>query len=493
MSPRRLAAVPDAPRRGWGLIRVSKARGREDLISPELQRTAIEDHARHAGIEITAWREVLDESASRDRSGWWATLEEAVSQVEAGGLDVVVVWKYSRAARHRRRWAIALDRIEVAGGSLESATEGLDTTTSTGRLARGMLAELAAWEAERIGETWKETHARRRQQGLPHSGAARFGYRYDRHAGYTIDPDTGPILADLYRRYLAGEGHTTLARWLNRQGIPTVRQARTGWSVQAVIRLLDSGFGAGLLHEKSSNTWHPAAHSGVITAEEWQAYQQARQVRWGLPARVREPAYPLTGLVRCGLCGKAMVAASDKRHGPGYLYRCTTRISSGTCPGAWVTRAQLEQRVLAWLAGIVADVDAKAATKSARRAAADVIRVDVKATERELLRLDSALERARDYLIDGTLTRAEYDEQRNRLGVRRVELDKRLGEMRRDLGRLAGPALRMIRGLLADWETLPVRDRRDMLATLVRRIEVRPGVRGAQDVQIHPLWETDST
>lgn len=490
MSPRRLAAVPDAPRRGWGLIRVSKARGREDLISPELQRTAIEDHARRAGIEITAWREVLDESASRDRSGWWPTLDEAVAQVEAGGLDVVVVWKYSRAARHRRRWAIALDRIEVAGGTLESATEGLDTTTSTGRLARGMLAELAAWEAERIGETWKETHARRRAQGLPHSGAARFGYRYDRHGGYSIDPDTGPILADLFRRYLAGEGHTTLARWLNRQGIPTVRRARTGWSVQAVIRLLDSGFGAGLLHEKSTGTWHPGAHPAVITAGEWQAYQQARQTRWNTPARVREPAYPLTGLVRCGLCGKAMVASSDKKAGPGYLYRCTTRISSGTCPGAWITRTQLERRVLDWLAQAVDGVDAKTATKTARRAAADVLRVDVKAAERELLKLDAALERARGYLVDGTLTRTEYDVQRDRLDLRRTELEKLLAEMRTDLGRLGGPSVTVVRALLAEWTTLPVRRRRDMLATLIRHVEVRPGVRGAQDVRVRPLWET---
>lgn len=104
---RRLAAVPDAPRRAIALIRVSKARGRDDLISPQLQRTAIADYASRSGIDVVEWVEALDESASRSRSPWWR-------------------------------------RLEVAGGTLESATEGLDTTTSTGRLARGMLAELTA-------------------------------------------------------------------------------------------------------------------------------------------------------------------------------------------------------------------------------------------------------------------------------------------------------------------------------------------------------------
>lgn len=38
---RRLAALPDAPHRDLTLVRVSEASGRDDLLSPELQRTAI--------------------------------------------------------------------------------------------------------------------------------------------------------------------------------------------------------------------------------------------------------------------------------------------------------------------------------------------------------------------------------------------------------------------------------------------------------------------
>ena len=175
MSVRRLAAVPDAPRRGIALIRVSKARGRDDVSSPQLQRTAIADYAAGRGIDVVEWVEALAESASRSRSPWWRRLEAAVAAVEAGERDVVLVWKDGRAARHRRNWAVALDRIEVAGGTLETATEGLDTTASTGRLARGMLAEMAACESEQKGEVWKETHARRRAQGMPHAGGPRLG------------------------------------------------------------------------------------------------------------------------------------------------------------------------------------------------------------------------------------------------------------------------------------------------------------------------------
>jgi site-specific DNA recombinase len=493
-SRRRLAAVPDSPRRGVALIRVSKARGRDDLVSPELQRSSIGDYARAHGIDVVEWVEALDESASRSKSPWWRRLEQAVAQVEARERDVVLVWKVSRAARHRRNWAVALDRIEVAGGTLESATEGLDTTTSTGRLARGMLAELAAWEAEVKGEQWKEAQERRRRLGLPHGGHARFGYTYDRASGYTVDPQTGPLLAKLYERYLAGEGHTTLARWLNRTGVPTVRAARSGWSVQSVVRLLDGGFGAGLIH-REDGTWLPGAHEPVITVVQWEAYQRARRARWDVPARVREPAYPLTGLVRCAVeqadgqpCGSSMVAASDARHGPGYMYRCNSRYGGGMCPGVWVTRAQVEARVLRWLAEEVAgDVEARAAGKAARQAAAAEARLERKALSRELVRLEASLKRARGFLIDETLTREEYQTERKRLVERRDELAGRLDQLRVEADWLTGPAVTMARGLVADWDTLPVKRRRDMLAMLIRRVEVRPGVRGAQDVRVVPL------
>jgi site-specific DNA recombinase len=495
---RRLAAVPDTPRRAVALIRVSKARGRDDMVSPELQRTAIEEYARQHAIDVAEWVEALDESASRSKSPWWRRLEQAVAQVEARERDVVLVWKVSRAARHRRNWAVALDRIEVAGGTLESATEGLDTTTSTGRLARGMLAELAAWEAEVKGEQWKEAQERRRRMGLPHGGHPRFGYVYERGVGYSVDPEAGPLLADLYRRYLAGEGHTTLARWLNRTGVPTVKQARSGWSVQAVIRLLDSGFGAGLLR-REDGTWLPGAHPAVITAAEWAEYQRLRRARWSTPARVREPAYPLTGLVRCAIvlpdgrrCGSSMVAASDSRHGPGYMYRCNSRYSGGTCPGVWATRAQVERAVVRWLAEEVAgDVEARAEGKAARRAAAAEARLERKQLGRELARWDAALGRARGFLIDETLSRAEYEAEKARLVERRDEIGVRLEQLRVETDALTGPSVAVARGLAADWDTLGVKHRRDLLATLIRRVDVSPGVRGAQKINVVPLSERE--
>ena len=297
----RLRSVPDPTPRALGVIRVSKER--EGMVSPEIQQNSIEAYAAARGYEIVDWVEGIDESGSRDRSAWWPTLERAVAAVEAGTYDVLVVWKFSRVARHRLRWATAIDRIEAAGGQIESATEQFDTTTSSGRLARGMVGELNAFMAEQIGESWKEAHARRVRTGRPHSGKPKWGYVYDRaEKVHRPDPVTGPVLTDIYRRYVAGESFFSLARWLNAHGYRTTLDGL--WRDVTLRRMMDSGFASGqFLHQ---GELHPGVHEPLITPALWQAYLDARHVRRGAPPRRERSQYLLSGLIRCSRCGGPM-------------------------------------------------------------------------------------------------------------------------------------------------------------------------------------------
>ena len=329
-------------RRGLALIRVSKVGDRDDLLSPEIQRRAIIDYAQRNDITVTDWQEVLDQSASQSRSRWWATLDQAVEAVEAGRVQVVLVWKYSRAARHRRRWAVALDRIEIAGGTLESATEGLDTRTSTGRLARGVLAELTAWEAEVKGEQWKEAQALRLARGLPANGRDRFGYVYSGKQ-FAPDPVTGPLLAECYARYLNGWSGTRLAAWLDTEGVLTARG--NPFSATTILKTLDTGFGAGLI--RAGDALLPGAHEPVIPAVTWQAYSQRRAEQKSVPPRVKAAKYELTGLLRCGHCESGISPRI-----PGREWAC-----AGSWRGTCKPTVRIgEQRAIALLKAWVADV-----------------------------------------------------------------------------------------------------------------------------------------
>lgn len=487
-----LRAVPDRPRRGLGLIRVSKER--DGMIAPEVQKAAITGYAASRGIEITGWIEGLDESGSSRRSAWWARLEEAVSQVETGGVDVLVVWKYSRAARHRLKWATAVDRVETAGGSIESATEQVDVSTSTGRFTRGMLAELQAFEAERIGEVWQEVHARRVRNGLPPTGKPKWGYTYDKAEKlHKPDPVTGPVLTDLYRRYVAGESMYALARWLNTHGHHTLSGGP--WSDRTLRRVMDSGFAAGRFAFQGE--LHAGVHEPLIDAGLWQAYQDARGARRVVPARIERSQYLLSGLVRCARCGGAMAAnvvdpgtklsqrakgrAEGKRYSAGkprLTFRCRNGRETGRCPGMYISMRLAEEHILGYLRELAAQVDERAETKVVADTRRTLLEVEEARLAREATKIDQALTQLA--LRDATdpMPRATYLAAKAQLEERAAELagaHELAGRTRR---RGASDAPAQAAKLLADWHKLPVAARREVLRGLIDCVLVRPGRQG---------------
>jgi site-specific DNA recombinase len=263
--------APLRPERAVAYVRVSQAR--EGMISPELQMAAVSEYSARRGYRIVAVLEDLDLSGRfwRERQ-----VDEAVSMLEQGQAEVIVVWRWSRIARNRLDWAVAVNRVESAGGRLESATEQFDVRTSTGRFARGMLAEFAAYESDRMGDVWREVRERRARLGLPVNGHNQFGYLKQGDA-FVADRRTGPVIADLYRRYVAGESLRSLARWLNRGRYMAAnpRMPRTVWSHGTVAALLDRGFAAGYI--VAEGQYLPGAQKALITEAEWLAYRSRRE------------------------------------------------------------------------------------------------------------------------------------------------------------------------------------------------------------------------
>lgn len=481
----RVRAVPDTPDRAIGLIRVSKER--DGMVSPEVQRAAISDYATSRGYQIVGWLEGLDESGSRARSAWWPRLEQAVDQVEAGGADVVLVWKFSRTARHRLKWAVALDRVETAGGRMESATEQVDVTTSTGRFTRGMLAELNAFEAERIGEVWREVHARRIRAGRPATGKPRYGYTYDlEHKLHKPDPVTGPILTQLYNRYVAGESVYALVRWLNSHGHATT--AGGLWSDRSLRRVMDSGFAAGKF--TAGGVLYDGVHEPLIPAKLWQAYLDARVRRRQAGPRRERSQYLLSGLVRCARCGHAMVAGQFG-HERQPKYRCKTGKEKGlaACAGGYVTAKFVEAAVYDWLQDLAADADhahEAALLTKARRVGAQT---DATRLRRAVAKAEAALSRLAVQDAQTPLPASVYAQAHRDLTTQLDGLQTALEDAERTVRGTGLNPGRVARGILARWDTAPVAHRRTELATLLDHVAVTTG-RPHATFDLVPTWET---
>lgn len=480
---RHLATVPDPILRDGVYVRVSAVMGRDDdrFLSPEIQREAI-DRARQRGPAsdvVEQWSDI-DVSTARykleDRPGLQAALQAA------------------RDRRIDRLWVLTLDRfdrdvaalgvfdeVEQLGVELWTEIGRIELEAPEGRLSTTMQLAIARYQRDRIGKAWKQAHQHRVSQGLPHSGKPRFGYIYDRdQRTYLPDPQDGPVLAECYRRYVAGESVYSLVRWLNDQGITTTEG--NPWRDRVLRRVLDAGFAAGIITYRGET--YPGVHEALIDEELWEAFQASRKTR-RVQVNTERSRYPLSGLVRCGHCGASMVAG---QYGSARTpkYRCSRAKETGAHTGGYVMATFVEAEVLTWLAGVADDTSKAASLAQEAMSRMEKRRTNLDTMRAEITGLDTKMTDLTMALLDKTVAQAQYESTRDRLNQQRSDLVKRLADAERDA---AMPVAKMpaaaAGALLEQWETLDVDRRRQMLRELVEKVVVTTG-RPRASVEIVP-------
>lgn len=441
---------------------------REESISLELQETACREHARREGYEVVA---VEADPGISGRTFDRPAVQRVMGMVDDGAVDVIILWKWSRLSRSRKDWAVAADAVERAGGRIESATEAIDTSTSTGRLARGVMVEFAAFESERIGDVWREAHARRVAGGRPANGKARFGYTYDREQKLHVpDPVTGPILAQLYRRYLDGESFYALVRWLRERGVAPAAgySVQTGdWSDRTLRRVLDSGFAAGYI--RSRGELLPGVHEPLIDEHEWARYLRRREER-AVHRRTERSEYLLSGLVHCA-CGGTMQAGQHTR--TGQRLRCRAAAEYGAHKGGYIQAHFVEAAIRETLTDLAAEVSERAgdAQPAPARAGAALAQL-----EKEQEKILSSLTRLAMRLVDETISLDVHERARREYDDRLTRITRELDDER---ARLADPAptRKVLHDLARDWDFLPVAQLRETLGQVLQSVIVTPGDR----------------
>lgn len=454
---------------------------RDDSVSLELQESLGRAYCERIGASVVA---VISDPNRTGRTLKRRSVQETIGYIERGEADIVVVWKWSRLARNRKDFAVTCDYVEGRGGRIESSTEPIDTSTAAGRFQRGMMAELAAFESERIGEDWQNLHQSRRLKGLPAQGGDRYGYVRDGNE-FRIKPDTGPILRSMYLEYIGGRGFTWIATMLNRQGH---RLTSTGGPFihTTVRKILDSGFGAGLIiHGKPPDaTYHQGAHEGVISGDEWRRYldRRARFQRPDVPRVHDNAAYVLSGLLFCGDCGYRM-HVNNLGMSVGYGYICWRWFSAREGQCVTVSRKRAESAVLAWLEDIATEVEDAADQVKIVDERLAATRASIKDFTRRIDALDRQLEKLALGWSTGRIDDDPYERARAQVTAERDSLVQQRADAERAAAHAPVVMATTARSLLDEWDTLPVTERRDILGSLIRRVVVHGGRLGPIDIE----------
>ncbi|WP_125262358.1 recombinase family protein [Streptomyces alboflavus] len=498
-----------------GYARVST--WREEMISIAIQKSVVEEAAIRRGRYIARWIEDPDATGRNFKR----KIMQGIEAVEQGLFPEIWVWKFSRFGRNRYGVAINLARIEQAGGQLLSATEDIDASTAVGEFTRDMLFAVAAFESNRAGEQWKETHELRRSMGLPATGGKRFGYTWhprrlpDGAGGWTLQDERyevldqqGDIVFDSFEEYRRGKtGFGKVAVWWNDLGFTNTRG--DAWQDQTVKWFMDSGFAAGLLRVHKPDTrcprpgrcqkeehhyFRPAVHQSIVPGDDWEDYWDRRAIRKATPPRALEPVYPLAGLIKCGICQENKRTSAGQIHSckgdPGYGYRCGARTRHHVQhEPVYIRRRIVEDAVLDWLVDKAAEIDAIAAGRVAlpKPRKSPGAAQKRKRLEQEISKATKAIDRATEAYSLGHVPLDSYTRTRDKFTRQRDEAQAELDELPKLDAEPVSPVphLETVRGLIKEWDTISVKSKRVTLAELVRRVEIFPDDR----VEVVAVWD----
>lgn len=434
-----------------GYIRVSQVRGREGetFISPLEQRDRIAAQAAAGGHAIVEWLEDLDEPGSRyERPGF----QRALTMIEAGEVDGMAVASLDRFARSSHDAALALRRIEDAGGALISVRDGLDTSTPIGRFARTLMLAIAELELERIRENWQVATRRAVARGVHISAKVPFGYRRAEDGRLVVEPEEAQAVRDIFSMRAEQVSWHTICEHLDR----TSPRAVGAWTHQRIDWMVRNRVYLG--EARSGDLRNAEAHEPIVSRVEWEAAQSRGERRpfRGVPAL-------LSGIARCGSCGYALTRNWARPDFPNY--GCGKRRARGLCPrpvviGLRRLDAHVEEAFLERLRTEPIVIEGVPVSEHLADAVTQLEAAEAELAAYRATNLVSVL--GHDAWVAGITERAEAVERAQRLVVERRGI----------------ASLPSVTNLAAEWPRLDHVERRALLQSYVQAVLVHPVASG---------------
>lgn len=140
---------------------------KQDFNSLDAQHEACASYIasqRHEGWVLV--KERYDDGGISGRHLERPGLQRLMSDVEAGRIDRIVVYKIDRLTRSLTDLAKLVERLDGAGASFVSVTQAFNTATSMGRLTLNVLLSIAQFEREVTAERIRDKIAASKKKGL---------------------------------------------------------------------------------------------------------------------------------------------------------------------------------------------------------------------------------------------------------------------------------------------------------------------------------------
>jgi DNA invertase Pin-like site-specific DNA recombinase len=226
-------------------------------------------------------------------------LRRLQTDIAAGRVDCVVVYKVDRLSRSLLDFARLMGEFDERGISLVSVTQQFNTTASMGRLTLNILLSFAQFERELIAERTRDKMSASRRKGKWVGGIPPLGYDVAAGGGRLIvNEEEAQQVRAIFALYLKDGGlipvlievqkqKWTTKHWTTKSGILRRGKPLIGGDL---IRMLSNPVYAGKVHCEGQS--YAGDHAAIVEERAWQQVQGmlSRDGRPARPAsRMRQP------------------------------------------------------------------------------------------------------------------------------------------------------------------------------------------------------------
>lgn len=252
-------------------------------------------------------------------------LQRLLSDIRAGRVDTVVVYKVDRLTRSLTDFAKLVELFDKHGVSFVSVTQSFNTTTSMGRLTLNVLLSFAQFEREVIGERVRDKIAASKRKGLFMGGNVPFGY-INRDKKLVVVPEEAERVRWIFKRYLELGSIGLLLEEMNRFGIKTKVQTLSNGKQRGGVAYGKGGLGHLLKNRcyvseiSHQGAIHAADHEPIVEWETFDAVQKSLAAKAIVRKTVsRASDYLLTGYIYDS-AGNRMTPSHSRKKGVRYRY-----------------------------------------------------------------------------------------------------------------------------------------------------------------------------
>lgn len=334
---------PQMGTRAVGYCRVSTTEQAAEGLSLDAQAAAVRAYCTLRNLELVTLLTDPGVSAGTPLAARPAgrELAELVTTRRVGAVVAIRLDRLFRDAGDclavTRRW----DAAGVALHLLDLGGQTLDTSSAMGRFFLTVMAGAAELERNLVRERTRLSYAHLRNAGVYHASRVPMGYLREpaviggksRHR-FVPDPETAPLIRELYERYLAGEQLADLARWGD--GVIPRRQGGAAPLTAVTVRLmLANPVYIGRIPQGPPAARRPGAPAcnvePIVDEALWHSVAALLAVQTKTHPRSRNAAGTLGGLLTCGTCGAPIWRSGRNRGQTQVYYRCS-RARVGGCP-----------------------------------------------------------------------------------------------------------------------------------------------------------------